>query len=248
MLLSYGNVTVDNSWFVDTVNAEGFFRIYHIESGNILYKSDNEEIVLKENQLYILPNTIRYKMRLPKNSTMSTLYLHTTSTDIVSSNIIAADIAAMPDVMQTIKLFRLLIKTDKLKNNIELQNSLCDTMMNLLVSYNLFQKIDEKISQSINYMSQNLSGEIKIGAIAEQCGYHPKYYIKLFSDIMGVTPYQYLINSRMKVAFSLLVHGEKVANVAKKVGYPETKNFTRMFKEKFGVLPSKINEYIDNPQ
>ncbi len=245
MLLSYGFTTCDDSWGVDTKGAIGYFRVYYLQNGSIIYKDENGEARLEEKCLHILPNTTGYEMHIEKGAKMTTLYLHVTAVDIASSRVVSIKTENYPDISKMVELFRELIDKEKLKKNIALQNCLCDALINILSSYNVFQSIDRKISNSIEYMIDNISKNISVQELAEICGYHPKYYIKLFSDLMGVTPYQYIITTRMKIAFSLLVGGETISEVALKVGYSEAKNFTRVFKEKFGIVPSKINDYID---
>lgn len=72
------------------------------------------------------------------------------------------------------------------------------------------------------------------------------YIRKLFKKEVGVTPAEYLLNERMKLAQQLLSSGisnrfsaYSVSQVAEACGYSEPLYFSRVFKKYFGVSPSE---------
>lgn len=71
------------------------------------------------------------------------------------------------------------------------------------------------------------------------------YVRKLFKKEMGVTPHEYLIASRMKIAASILSGGAantytnySVSQVAEVCGFSEPLYFSRVFKKYYGVSPT----------
>ncbi len=244
MLLCYGNNTVDKDWLVKTNGATGFYRIYYVEKGMATYISESEKLTLEKDHIYIFPNTISYDIYGAEVG-MTHIYLHITTTHLISSKVINLEDNKVKDAKYIFKTFKELMKSDKLKDSVDIQNSLSDSLLQVLNSYNLFEQIDEKISESIRFILNNLEKNVSIEELASLCGYHPKYYISIFSKTMGMTPHQFIIQSKMKTAFSLLMNENSISKVANLMGYSETKNFTRAFKEKYGIVPSKISKYTE---
>ena len=61
--------------------------------------------------------------------------------------------------------------------------------------------------------------------------------------LLGVTPHQYLVRSRLRHAARLLVDDEiSVTNVAYDVGFADLSNFVRTFHRAAGVSPRRFRE------
>lgn len=69
------------------------------------------------------------------------------------------------------------------------------------------------------------------------------YLRKLFKKEVGVTPHQYLIDKRLQTAAEFLcspfVDGSNISEIARMCGFREPLYFSRIFKSKYGVSPSK---------
>ena len=76
--------------------------------------------------------------------------------------------------------------------------------------------------------------------LAEMCGYSESHFRRLFRDVVGVTPKQYIKKTKMEYALYLL-RDEKlpVKEVAATLGYNDTFEFSKQFKTVYGVSPSK---------
>lgn len=63
---------------------------------------------------------------------------------------------------------------------------------------------------------------------------------KLFRAYTGQSPKAYLVNAKLDIARVLLTHkGMNVAEVADKLGFYDSFHFSKAFKRRFGVAPSK---------
>lgn len=70
----------------------------------------------------------------------------------------------------------------------------------------------------INAHSQE---EIDLARAAAEAGLCPFHFLRLFSRVLGVTPHQYLVRSRLRHAARLLADGNRpVTDVAFDVGLP----------------------------
>lgn len=72
------------------------------------------------------------------------------------------------------------------------------------------------------------------------------YFSKLFSEKMGISPQQYLIEYRMKQAKMFLSLGYSVTTTAISVGYSDIYIFSKIFKQRFGESPSHYQSNLKN--
>jgi AraC-like DNA-binding protein len=73
---------------------------------------------------------------------------------------------------------------------------------------------------------------------SRQAGLSPFHFLRVFSDVLGITPHQYLVRSRLRHAARLLADEERpVTDVALEVGFADLSNFVRTFHRAAGVSP-----------
>jgi len=85
--------------------------------------------------------------------------------------------------------------------------------------------------------------EIELEDAAAQAGVSPFHFLRLFSSVLGVTPHQYLVRSRLRHAARLLADDERaVTDVAYDVGFADLSNFVRTFHRAAGVSPLKFRQ------
>jgi len=85
--------------------------------------------------------------------------------------------------------------------------------------------------------------EIDLEQAAAQAGISPFHFLRLFSGVLGVTPHQYLVRSRLRHAARLLADdGISVTDVAYDVGFGDLSNFVRTFHRAAGVSPRRFRE------
>jgi AraC-like DNA-binding protein len=78
---------------------------------------------------------------------------------------------------------------------------------------------------------------------ASQAGLSPFHFLRLFSSVLGVTPHQYLVRSRLRHAARLLADDDKaVTDVAYDVGFGDLSNFVRTFHRAAGISPLKFRQ------
>lgn len=63
----------------------------------------------------------------------------------------------------------------------------------------------------------------------------------LMHEAFGMTPISYVTEKRLAYALDLIRMGQKVNVVAKRCGYADAKYFGKVFKRRFGILPSKLS-------
>ena len=100
----------------------------------------------------------------------------------------------------------------------------------------------ERIQRSIDYIEQNLTGEITVEACAKEAFMSVSGYYRMFLSIVGYSVKEYIRLRRLTLAWHELSHGEQsVIAIAMKYGYQSPDSFARAFKSRFGVVPSRVN-------
>ena len=83
----------------------------------------------------------------------------------------------------------------------------------------------------------------KIEQAARQAGLSPFHFLRLFSSVLGVTPHQYLVRSRLGHAARLLADDDiAVTDVAYDVGFGDLSNFVRTFHRAAGASPLRFRQ------
>ncbi|MFK4512216.1 AraC family transcriptional regulator [Bradyrhizobium daqingense] len=93
------------------------------------------------------------------------------------------------------------------------------------------------------WIDDNSQGDVDLEQAARQVGLSPFHFLRLFSSVLGVTPHQYLVRSRLRHAARLLTDEDiAVTDVAYDVGFGDLSNFVRTFHRAAGVSPSKFRQ------
>jgi len=88
------------------------------------------------------------------------------------------------------------------------------------------------------WIEANSQREIDLDDAADQAGVSPFHFLRQFSSVLGVTPHQYLVRSRLRHAARLLASEEiPVTDIAYDVGFGDLSNFVRTFHRAAGVSP-----------
>ena len=85
--------------------------------------------------------------------------------------------------------------------------------------------------------------DLKVGDIARYLGIDRSYFSRVFKKHAGESPQQYIVNLRLSKAAELMAHkGLSPGEAAHFVGYKDIHNFSKMFKLKYGVPPSRYGK------
>lgn len=99
----------------------------------------------------------------------------------------------------------------------------------------------EQLMQEAKFlMEENIYGEINLKGICESLGVRPGQLNEVFKAYTSMTPYQYFIGIKVHKAKELLERGDStIKAVAFRLGFKDEYYFSRLFKSKAGVSPSR---------
>jgi AraC family transcriptional regulator len=86
---------------------------------------------------------------------------------------------------------------------------------------------------------------ISLERAAREAGLSPFHFLRVFAKVLGVTPHQYLVRSRLRRAARLLAGGtQPVTEVAYDAGFEDISNFIRTFRRAAGVSPRRFRQVV----
>jgi AraC family transcriptional regulator len=101
----------------------------------------------------------------------------------------------------------------------------------------------ERMNAAIDYIEENLTGEIDFTRAAERACCSTFHFQRMFFATLGITPAEYIRKRRLTLAATELSSGkEKVIDTAMKYGYESPDAFTRAFRNLHGVTPQAARE------
>lgn len=84
---------------------------------------------------------------------------------------------------------------------------------------------------------------IDLDDAAKQAGLSTFHFLRLFSAVLGVTPHQYLVRSRLRHAARRLADDDSpITDIAYDVGFGDLSNFVRSFHRAAGASPLKFRQ------
>jgi len=93
------------------------------------------------------------------------------------------------------------------------------------------------------WIDANAHEPIELASSARAAGLSPFHFLRLFADVLGVTPHQYLVRARLRRAARLLANDTRsITQVALDVGFADLSNFVRTFRRAAGVSPRRFRQ------
>lgn len=98
----------------------------------------------------------------------------------------------------------------------------------------------DKLSKIRRYIKYNYMQRLRISEIAAEFGFDRSYLYRSFKMRYGIGVKEYIIKVRLERARELLRSGYNVGESAHLVGYEDEFNFSKTFKQYFGISPAQM--------
>ncbi len=97
-----------------------------------------------------------------------------------------------------------------------------------------------KLAKGKTFIELYYKMEIDIARVAEESNISQYHFFRLFRDVYGVSPYQFIKQKRMQAASEILLKQRlPLAQLAMEVGYSDIFSFSKAYKQYFGCPPSQ---------
>ena len=98
-----------------------------------------------------------------------------------------------------------------------------------------------KLVRAVEYVQDQLNADLTVSGIAQAVGMSPYYFARLFKESTGQSPYQYVVEARVRKAKELLTTAKfTISEAAHHVGFVDQSHLTRHFKRVFGLPPKRL--------
>ncbi|WP_382324900.1 helix-turn-helix domain-containing protein [Hydrogenophaga sp. UC242_53] len=92
--------------------------------------------------------------------------------------------------------------------------------------------------EAATWIAAHSNEAVDLDRAAGEAALSPFHFLRVFSRVLGVTPHQYLVRSRLRHAARLLAEDDRpVTEVALEVGFADLSNFVRSFHRAAGLSP-----------
>ncbi len=97
---------------------------------------------------------------------------------------------------------------------------------------------DQQMRRVVDFVQAHLDQNLSLEALAEQTGFSPYHFARLFRHTTGASPHQFVLRHRVERAQLLLKEREvSLAQVATACGFADQSHLTQVFKRHFGLTP-----------
>lgn len=105
----------------------------------------------------------------------------------------------------------------------------------------------ERVMASRNYIDKHLGNKLSLETLAFQFGSSTGFFSRMFKKILGVTPIEYINESRLTLARKLLTTtAMSIEQIASACGFDNISYFYRLFKRRFNITPALFGEGYRN--
>jgi len=95
----------------------------------------------------------------------------------------------------------------------------------------------EQIRPALIRLGATPDAHIALGELAHLTGMSRYQLIRAFRTITGMTPHAWQLNQRVNLARAQIRNGERIVDVALRLGFADQAHFQRVFKAHAGVTP-----------
>ena len=243
MLIEYGNTVVLPTWELDEKAPTGYSRVYYVLQGDVTYEAGDMRCPLEPGCLYVLPSVLPYHVWRRKDLDFACTYLHVDFGKYSVNGLIRLKVEEDSCLSAFIRSVSLAIREDR----IEVLEQLSEAIPAFLKSSENFVKNSEMLTAVREHIVRHMSENVTIEELSRLFSYHPNYFIRLFRQETGYTPYQYILQQRMQYAVTLLNKGLPNEEVCYACGYTDSSTFTRAFRKYYGVSPQKYRKGCRKP-
>lgn len=94
-----------------------------------------------------------------------------------------------------------------------------------------------------DYIERNITEPITLYMIANAAGYSPWHSGRIFKDLIGKTPFEYIRNLRLsRAAIKIRDENTRIIDVALDFAFDSHEGFTRAFSKQFGMTPKDYSK------
>ncbi|MCB9849439.1 MAG: GyrI-like domain-containing protein [Phycisphaerales bacterium] len=101
----------------------------------------------------------------------------------------------------------------------------------------------ERVNLAIDHMVTHLAEPLSLSKVARVAMFSPYHFHRVFQALVGETPADFVKRLRLDRALFMMAHGRRASltRIALACGFASSSDFSRSFKQRFGVAPSAFD-------
>lgn len=102
------------------------------------------------------------------------------------------------------------------------------------------QRDEKRVAEAIRLIETRGEEQLSLSSMADQVATSPYHFLRSFRAVVGMTPYQFLLRTRLhRAAVRLRATGEAVTKIALDAGFGDLSTFNRRFRRVMGQAPTE---------
>ncbi len=98
---------------------------------------------------------------------------------------------------------------------------------------------ERRVTDALRRIEARALGQVALGALAREAAMSPYHFLRTFRRVVGVTPYQFALRTRLhRAAVRLRRSDASISTVAFDAGFNDLSTFNRRFRRLMGMSPS----------
>lgn len=98
---------------------------------------------------------------------------------------------------------------------------------------------EKRVAAAVGLIETHGEEHLSLSELADQAATSPYHFLRSFRAIVGMTPYQFLLRTRLhRAAVRLLATGDAISEIAFDVGFGDLSTFNRRFRTVMGQTPT----------
>jgi len=97
---------------------------------------------------------------------------------------------------------------------------------------------EARVTRIVRMINANAAAKHELATLAQDARLSRYHFLRLFQQLTGLTPHQYVLRSRLRhAAVQLLIRPQAILDIAFNSGFNDVSNFNHAFRAEFGVSP-----------
>ena len=104
-------------------------------------------------------------------------------------------------------------------------------------------EVSHNAEQMRAFLDMHILEDVKLSQIAAHFSFTKEHFIRVFRKTYGITPHQYILQSRIRLAMIMLIStGEPISQISEKLHFSDPHHFSDAFQKHVGFRPSQYRK------
>lgn len=226
------------------VHFHATYTIGIVEKGERIFNYRNESTIVQKNDLFLIQPFEPHSCQSPDKKAHSYKIISFESLSEIINPYFRKLLIKNEELTEKIKMFHTLAEFNNTSSEI---TSLWDAIKLQLteIAEPENSTIETKtnkagIKKAKEFIKINCVEQISLNQAAEVANMSEFHFNRLFHQMIGMSPYAYLLFCRVKKSQELLIQGGSVTGTAYETGFFDQSHFIRLFRKHTGVTPGSF--------